>query len=90
MRPPDAHNTNRLIRASEVAHYAFCRRAWWLAAVQELPSANIQELIAGERSHARHGRRVSLLSALNALAYVLLLLALIVGGLWAWAALTAP
>lgn len=90
VRPPDAPRAERLIRASEVAHYAFCHRAWWLAAVQEVPSANIPELIAGERGHARHGRRVSLLRALNALAYLLLLLALILGGIWAWAALTAP
>lgn len=90
MNPTDIPRAERLIRASEVAQYVFCHRAWWLAAVQEQPSANIQELIAGERGHARHGRRVSLLRALNALAYALLLLALILGGIWLWASWTAP
>ncbi len=90
MNSTDSPGTGRLIRASEVAHYAFCHRAWWLAAVQEQPPANLQALIAGERGHARHGRRVSLLRALNALAYLLLLLALILGGMWLWASWTAP
>lgn len=90
MKPTDIPKADRLIRASEVAHYTFCHRAWWLAAVQELPPANLQELIAGERGHAHHGRRVSLLRALNALAYLLLLSALIVGGIWLWATLRVP
>lgn len=80
----------RLIRASEVAQYVFCHRAWWLAAVQELPSANIEELLAGERGHARHGRRVNLIRALNAAAYLILFLALALGGVWIWTSLTLP
>jgi hypothetical protein len=82
--------TERTIRASEVAQYVFCRRAWWLAAVQELPSANVQDLLAGERGHARHGRRVSLIRAADTLAYLVLLLAIVVGAIWVWISLAVP
>lgn len=80
----------RLIRASEVAQYVFCHRAWWLAAVQGMPSANVRELEAGEIGHARHGRSVSLAQTLRAVAYLALLLALISGVIWLWWTLAVP
>ena len=63
----------RVIRASEIAEYVFCHRAWWLHQVQGETSANTRELAAGTARHARHGWQVSLASALRVLALLLLL-----------------
>lgn len=92
LRPSSSVRTmaERLIRASEVAQYVFCHRAWWLAAVQGIPSANVRELEAGEIGHARHGRSVSLARALRAVAYLALVLALITGAIWLWWSLSIP
>lgn len=68
----------RVIRASEIGEYVFCRRAWWLRAVQGYDSANVRELEAGAAAHVRHGRAVGAALALRALALILLLAALIV------------
>jgi CRISPR/Cas system-associated exonuclease Cas4 (RecB family) len=67
----------RVIRASEIGEYVFCRRAWWLRAVQGYESANVRELEAGTIAHVQHGRTVSAALSLRALALVLLLAALV-------------
>lgn len=46
------------IRASEIADYVYCRRAWWLRRVQGAAPANTTQLEAGTRHHAAHGRLV--------------------------------
>ncbi len=61
----------RIIRASEIGEYVFCRRAWWLRHVQGLASANVRELEAGAAIHAKHGWVVWLASALRTLAFLL-------------------
>jgi hypothetical protein len=66
----------RVIRASEIAEYVFCRRAWWLHHVQGLAPANVQELAAGTSAHAGHGRLVWVVSALRTLAILLVVAAL--------------
>jgi hypothetical protein len=70
--------TDRVIRASELAQYGFCARAWWLGAIEGRPSAHQRELRAGEVAHRRHGRRVRASVALARLAYLLLALAVLV------------
>jgi len=65
----------RVIRASEIGEYVFCRRAWWLRAVQGYESANVREMEAGAAVHVRHGRAVGAALALRALALVMLLAA---------------
>ena len=65
----------RVLRASEVAEYVFCHRAWWLHQVQGHHSANVRELSAGTAGHARHGRRVLFAQVLRALAVLLVLAA---------------
>ncbi len=49
-----------LIRASELAQYGFCRRAWWLGAVKGLPSRSQAALEQGARHHRQHARQVDL------------------------------
>ena len=64
-----------IIRASEIGQYAYCARAWWLARVKGLPSANVAEMRAGTEQHRLHGRSVERFYRLRRLAVVLLLLA---------------
>lgn len=49
-----------LIKASELAQYSFCRRAWWLGVVKGLPAQNRAERRRGVLAHHRHGRQVRL------------------------------
>lgn len=71
-----AKTTDRIIRASEIGQYIFCARAWWLGAVEGLPSAHREKMDAGESAHHRHGRRVRAAILLSRLAWALLALAL--------------
>jgi hypothetical protein len=52
-------SASRVIRASEIGQYVFCRRAWWYAAVRSYQSANQAALAGGIEVHARHGEVVS-------------------------------
>ncbi len=67
----------RVIRASEIGEYVFCRRAWWLRHVQGFNSANVRELAEGTATHARHGWLVRLSSALRVAALILLAVAVL-------------
>ncbi len=48
----------RLIRASELARWDFCHRAWWLQYVRGHEPANPIQLQRGKKFHAGHGRKV--------------------------------
>jgi hypothetical protein len=76
----DAHD--HIIRASEIGQYAFCAHAWWLGSVEGRPSANRQELTAGEAAHLRHGLGVKASLLLSRVAYAALALAVVVGLVW--------
>ena len=73
---------SRLIRASEIGEYVFCRRAWWLGRVQGETSLNVTEMEAGLGAHARHGRGVALAGCLQRAAYLLFALAGLVALVW--------
>ncbi len=47
-----------LIRASELAQYHFCHRAWWLSTVKGMPSRSQAALARGTRQHQHHERQV--------------------------------
>lgn len=70
-----ADNT-RLIRASEIGEYVFCRRAWWLHRVQGLESAHRVHMQDGVAQHREHGYAVQRADTLTRAAIVLAALAL--------------
>jgi hypothetical protein len=65
----------RTIRASEIGTYLYCQRAWGYLKSEHKPQ-NQAELASGTRLHEQHGRKVTFVSALRLLAYLLLLAAL--------------
>lgn len=71
----------RVIRASEAGQYAYCARAWWLGQIQGLESTNVREMAHGEQAHEAHGGLVAGYHRTRRLAYVLLLLAALIGAL---------
>lgn len=72
----------RVIRASELGTYAYCARAWWLGAIEGVRPKDVRRLQAGRAVHERHGQRVILSAGLVRLAYLLLMLAGLVGVGW--------
>jgi CRISPR/Cas system-associated exonuclease Cas4 (RecB family) len=73
---------DRVIRASEIGQYVYCAQAWWLGSVEGLPSSRQQEMAAGDVAHRRHGRGVKTSLWLNRMAYIVLLLAAMIGIVW--------
>lgn len=71
-----------VVRASELAQYAYCARAWWFARVKGYPSANVIALEEGTAGHRAHGRSVAGSSRLRRLALVLLMIAGILFATW--------
>mgnify|MGYP006292865339 FL=1 len=66
-----------IIRASEVGQYAYCAHAWWLARVENVPSAHLEAMDAGKETHRRHGRGVRLSLTLRRFGIALLIAALV-------------
>jgi len=62
----------RIISASEVGQFAYCRRAWWLAHIEGCASGNSDALAAGMASHRQHGRTVRLARLGQLIAYTLM------------------
>lgn len=76
------------VRASEVGHYAYCARAWWLQRVQGFQPDNVEALDRGLAWHYAHGRSVATAFRWRCWAYGLLALAVLCLGVlfWHWAA----
>lgn len=66
----------RAIRASEIGTYLYCQRAWGYFKSGHEPQ-NQAELALGTRLHEEHSKKVTVISALRLLAYLLLLTALV-------------
>ncbi len=49
-----------MIRASEVAEYVYCARAWWLRRVAGLEPEGRERRAMGSARHVAHGRLVAL------------------------------
>jgi CRISPR/Cas system-associated exonuclease Cas4 (RecB family) len=65
----------RVIRASEIGEYLFCKRAWWLR-TQGIESENRKALDAGTAEHEDLARRVALSGCLRTVSFLLFLAAL--------------
>jgi hypothetical protein len=76
---PDFHRDDPIVRASEVGHYVFCRRAWWLARVLGCQPDDLSGLRDGIQFHNRLGRSVGAAQRWQRIAYVLIGLGLAVG-----------
>lgn len=63
---------NEVLRASEIASYAYCARGWWLSRVLGYRSAHTEKMSLGEASHHAHGRRVVIFRRLERVGYVLM------------------
>ena len=66
------------VRASEIADYVYCRRAWWLRRARGIEPLNQAQLRAGTQHHVRHGQLVQRSVWAMRLAYVVLFLAVAV------------
>jgi hypothetical protein len=69
----------RWIRASDIGDYLYCQRSWWYRLRGAL-SANAAEMALGTTQHARHGRRLRVISWVRLIAVGLILAALLM--LW--------
>ncbi|HSM56388.1 MAG TPA: hypothetical protein VK879_09570 [Candidatus Sulfomarinibacteraceae bacterium] len=67
--------SERVIRASEIAEYVYCNRAWWLSRVAGYAPQNVEELARGVAYHQTHGRGVRQARLARGLAYVLVFMA---------------
>ena len=65
----------RTIRASEIANFIYCQRAWWYQK-QGISSENQPQMAAGTTLHTQHGKTVLLAGFLRTLGYLLILIAL--------------
>ncbi len=62
------------LRASEIAEYVYCRRAWWLHR-SGVRSENVRPLVAGSDYHQTHGKLVRKAHRARLAVYVLFVLA---------------
>jgi len=70
-----------LVRASDIASWTYCHRAWWLAHVQQAENENPQALGRGSQAHRRHGAGLVRATRLQRLGLALVLAGLILAGL---------
>lgn len=77
---PRAH-PDRFVSASELAEWAYCRRAWWLRVVQGVTSEREgRRFQAGHEAHRRHADSLRLARVLAVAAALALAAALVM--LW--------
>jgi CRISPR/Cas system-associated exonuclease Cas4 (RecB family) len=71
----------KVIRASEIGTFLFCKRAWWYQ-LQGYESDNKAELAGGSEIHQQHGRVVATSNCLQIFAYTSLMLAILIAIIW--------
>ncbi len=67
----------RLIKASEIGAYVFCRRSWWLHQVAGAEPSGAARRARGTQRHLAHGRQVWLSQVLLVAGLILLVAALL-------------
>jgi CRISPR/Cas system-associated exonuclease Cas4 (RecB family) len=71
----------KIVRASEIGTYLYCKRAWWYQ-LQGYEIENQAELAGGSEVHEKHGRVVITSNCLHVIAYGLLLLSVLMVTIW--------
>ena len=66
-----------IFRASELAEYVYCRRAWWVRRVQEISLPDSPELQYGVSVHADHNNRVDYAIGLQYCGYLLIVVGIV-------------
>jgi CRISPR/Cas system-associated exonuclease Cas4 (RecB family) len=69
----------KYIRASEVAEYVYCARAWRLRVDGHEPASGHRRRAEGEAWHLAHGQTIARARRMRLLAAIALALALVVG-----------
>ncbi|MCI0399332.1 MAG: hypothetical protein L0332_25555 [Chloroflexi bacterium] len=67
--------SERVIQASEIAEYVYCRRAWWLRRTIGAEAPQVEEMTAGTAYHRAHGAAVDRANVVQQTALVLVFLA---------------
>lgn len=67
---------SNIVRASEIATYCFCHRAW-LYQLQGMPSQNEDDLAEGSQYHHQHGRALLTIRTIRVAALILVILAIV-------------
>lgn len=73
------YDSGAILRASEVGHYVFCRRAWWLARVCGCRPDDRSVLEEGLQFHTHFGRSVRAVQRWQKISYALIGLGLAIG-----------
>lgn len=85
MTGPPPPRPDRFISASELGEYSYCRRAWWLRAVQGVTTETQgKRFSAGHAAHRRHAWSLCWARALGWLAALLLAAAIAVIAWTTW------
>jgi hypothetical protein len=71
----------RIIRASEIGTYQFCKRAWWYQ-LQGYKPENEIALEQGIKFHTKHSYLVASASCLQGVAFSLVLVAILSALIW--------
>jgi CRISPR/Cas system-associated exonuclease Cas4 (RecB family) len=72
----------RVIQASEIVEYIYCRRAWWLRRIAQNQPRNMAQLANGQAYHRRHRGRVRRAGSARKLALILIFLAVSIVVFW--------
>lgn len=71
----------KVIRASEIGTYLFCKRAWWYQ-LQGHESENQDELAGGSEIHQQHWQVVAKSDRIKIFAYLSFFLAVLTATIW--------
>jgi hypothetical protein len=72
----------RVIEASEIVDYIYCRRAWWLQRIVGRESRNVQQLSYGDAYHRRHRANLDKANRGRKFALMLIFLAVCFAVFW--------
>ena len=72
----------RVIQASEINEYVYCRRAWWLRRMANRQSQNVRQMAAGSAFHQQHEVTVNRAKWGKRLALILIFLSVMFIAYW--------